>query len=126
MGILKRIFTWWDGPTIGTQFYTSRAGKRVGQDGEGNVYYEAKRGGRRWVIYNGPAEATRVPAEWHGWLHHTTDLLPDDAPIQAKSWEKAHLPNLTGTPRAYAPRGSIAVSGDRARATGDYEAWKPN
>ncbi len=126
VGILKRIFTWWDGATIGTQVYTKRAGRRVGEDAEGNIYYAAKKGGRRWVIYNGPAEASRVPAEWHGWLHHTTDLLPDDAPVPARSWEKPHLPNLTGTASAYAPKGAISSSGPRARATGDYEAWKPN
>lgn len=124
MGILKRIFTWWDGPTIGTQFYTSRFGKRIGEDVEGNVYYEAKNG-RRWVIYNGPAEASRVPPEWHGWLHHTTDALPGEAPAPVKPWEKPHVPNLTGTTLAYAPKGAISAGGERARATGDYEAWTP-
>src|SRR3546814_3286782 len=64
------------------------------------------RSGRRWVIYNGPAEASRVPPEWHGWLHRTTDVLPEDAPIQPKSWEKPHVPNMTGTALAYAPKGS--------------------
>lgn len=125
MNILKRIFTWWDGPTIGTALYTRRSGTRVGEDAEGNVYYEARKGGRRWVIYNGPAEASRVPPEWHGWLHHTTDALPDDAPVPTQAWEKEHVPNLTGTALAYAPKGSLAVPGQRARATGDYEAWKP-
>src|SRR3546814_3830130 len=93
VGLWKSIFTWWDGPTLGTQLHTRRFGRRVGQDAQGNVYYEAKKGGRRWVIYNGPAEASRVPPEWHGWLHRTTDVLPEDAPIQPKSWEKPHVPN---------------------------------
>src|SRR3546814_12543969 len=79
----------------------------VGKDAQGNVYYEAKKGGRRWVIYNGPAEASRVPPEWHGWLHRTTDVLPEDAPIQPKSWEKPHVPNMTGTALAYAPKGPL-------------------
>src|SRR3546814_14955400 len=81
----------------------------VGKDAQGNVYYEAKKGGRRWVIYNGPAEASRVPPEWHGWLHRTTDVLPEDAPIQPKSWEKPHVPNMTGTALAYAPQGSLKI-----------------
>src|SRR3546814_7748484 len=80
------------------------------------------RSGRRWVIYNGPAEASRVPPEWHGWLHRTTDVLPEDAPIQPKSWEKPHVPNMTGTALAYAPKGSLSLAGERDRSTGDYEA----
>lgn len=125
MNILKRIFTWWDGATIGTQVWTKRFGNRVGEDSQGNVYYQANNG-RRWVIYNGPAEASRVPAEWHGWLHRTTDILPTEAEIPVRSWEKPHRPNLTGTAYAYAPKGAISEGGERARATGDYEAWKPN
>lgn len=125
MNILKRIFTWWDGATIGTQVWTKRFGNRVGEDSQGNVYYQSK-DGRRWVIYNGPAEASRVPAEWHGWLHRTTDILPTEADIPVRSWEKPHRPNLTGTAYAYAPKGAISEGGERARATGDYEAWKPN
>ena len=42
-----------------------------------------------------------------------------------KSWEKAHLPNLTGTIHAYKPQGAISKGGVRQVATGDYEAWKP-
>ena len=126
MGILKRIFTWWDGATIGTQLYTRRQGVRVGEDAEGNIYYQAKKGGRRWVIYNGPAEASRVPAEWHGWLHHTVDVTPTEEAATVRSWQKPRLPNLTGTAGAYAPRGAIRAGGQRAAATGDYEAWTPN
>lgn len=126
MGILKRIFTWWDGPTIGTQLHTRRHGRRVGEDASGNVYYEAKKGGRRWVIYSGPAEGSRVPAEWHGWLHHSTDMLPTESQTPVRAWEKPHLPNLTGTPIAHVPKGALSAGGERARATGDYEAWKPS
>jgi NADH:ubiquinone oxidoreductase subunit len=40
-----------------------------------------------------------VPAEWWGWLHHTTvQPLPEDAPRHA--WQKEHRPNMTGTAEA--------------------------
>jgi NADH:ubiquinone oxidoreductase subunit len=42
-----------------------------------------------------------------------------------KPWEKEHLPNLTGTAAAYRPPGSLLGGGQRAPATGDYEAWQP-
>lgn len=105
--------------------------KLVGQDQDGNKYYTAKpRPGykreRRWVMYNGTPEATKVPPEWHGWLHHQTDVLPDnDTESFRRSWQKPHHPNLTGTRQAYRPPGHILKGGQRDAATGDYEAWKP-
>ena len=54
MGILGKIFTWWDGATIGTAIYSWRKGKAVGTDTEGNKYYQSSDGKRRWVIYNVP------------------------------------------------------------------------
>lgn len=105
--------------------------RRVGTDMQGNKYYRAKaRKGynhdRRWVIYNGEAEASRVPPEWHGWLHHQTDVVPDaNAPSFRRTWQKPHEQNMTGTNHAYRPPGHILSGGKRDKATGDYEAWKP-
>lgn len=130
MGFLKSIFTWWDGATIGTALHSWRTGKRVGTDSLGNVYFESKKatGGRkrRWVIYEGANDASRVPPEWHGWLHGTFDDLPDQALPPVRGWEKPAVPNLTGTDLAYRPAGALEAGGVRAAATGDYEAWSPD
>ena len=130
MGILSKLFTWWNGATLGTSVYTWRKGKKVGTDEQGNTYYEERnppkgRPARRWVIYNGVAEGSRVPPDWHGWMHHTFDEPPTEAPFKLKDWEQDHVPNLTGTPYAYRPSGSIHAGGRRAKTTGDYEAWQP-
>lgn len=129
MGVFKSIFTWWDGPTWGTRVWTRLHGEEVGTDSEGNRYFRSRRGKRaerRWVIYNGTNEATRVPAEWHGWLHRTTDILPAESTLPKRSWEKPHTPNLTGTAGAWTRPGSLAAPMPRAQATGDYEAWRPD
>ena len=126
MGILNtllRAVTWWNGQTLNTQLFTSRNGVRVGEDGEGNIYYRTKDDKRRWVIFNGEAEASRVSPDWHGWLHHTWDEPPTDKPLVRKEWEKPHHENLTGTAVAYAPAGSIRRSDPAPRK--DYEAWSP-
>mgnify|MGYP002621642556 CR=1 FL=1 len=120
---IKRIFTWWDGTAFGTSIFTARKGQRVGEDAEGNVYYRNSDDSRRWVLYNGENEATRVSPEWHGWLHHTWDEPPTDKPLVKKAWEKPHHPNLTGTAQAYAPVGSIRRADPVDRS--DYEAWTP-
>lgn len=129
--VLSKIFTWWNGATLGTLFTVKRRGVLVGEDEFGARYYESRDARsydgrrRRWVLYNGYADASKVPPAWFGWLHYTTDLAPTDAPVAPRAWQKAHLPNLSGTPFAWRPRGSIARGGARARATGDYQAWRP-
>lgn len=117
--------------TIGTLIYTTFKGKLVGQDKFGNKYYVARgektshHKYKRWVIYKGAPEASKVPAEWHGWLHYTTDVLPTQRPPLGFSWLKEHLPNLTGTKHAYVPSGHISTGRERAATVADYEAWKP-
>lgn len=126
MGILTtllRSVTWWNGATLNTMIYTVRRGVKVGEDDQGNVFYHNRDGKRRWVIFNGEAEASRVSPEWHGWLHHTYADPPTEAPLPRKTWEKPHEENQTGTAMAYAPAGSIR-RGDPADRS-DYEAWSP-
>lgn len=108
---------------LGTKLQTLFTGKKAGQDEFGNRYFTSSKG-RRWVIYNGIAEASKVPADWHRWLHKTTDIVPD-ANAKVKDWQKPHLPNLTGTDGAYVPKGHLNAGGKRNKATGDYEPWKP-
>lgn len=112
-------------------FTLTSGGKFVGKDDFGNKYYRAKpRKGykreRRWVIYNGRPEASMVPPEWHGWLHHQNDNVPcEQDETFRRSWTKPHKPNLTGTNLAYRPPGHILEGGKRPEVTGDYEAWTP-
>ena len=123
MYFLKRLLTWWNSQTIGTQIFTARRGVRVGEDTQGNVYYQTSDAKRRWVIYNGEMEASRVAPDWHGWLHFTWDQPPTRAPLAHKAWEVPHVENLTGSAAAYAPPGSMRAAVPVARA--DYEAWAP-
>lgn len=126
MGIKHTIFralTWWDGSTLNTQIFTARKGVRVGEDAQGNVFYRTKDDSRRWVMFNGDMEASRVSPDWHGWLHKTWDEPPTVSPLAHKDWEKPHIENLTGTDLAYAPPGSIRRADPEVRA--DYEAWRP-
>ena len=130
---LLKLFTWWNGQTFGTQLWTWRFGELVGEDEQGNRYFRTKGRKidpslgfeRRWVVYNGYAEATRVPPSWHGWLHHTVDVAPTEESYTPREWEKPHVANMTGTPAAYRPSGSTLASGRRPQATGDYQAWTP-
>lgn len=115
--------------TFGTRLKTWLSGKLVGEDQFGNRYYRGRgragyRRERRWVIYNGPDEASRVPPMWHGWLHYVSDDVPD-AHAPRHIWQQPHEPNKTGTAEAYRPPGSVLTPGDRAPATADYKPWSP-
>ncbi len=120
--------------TIGTRILTWLRGEQVGTDAFGNRYFRDKKGrvrcdGRRekrWVIYNGAPEASKVPPEWHVWLHHVTAEPPAPGGTPRRPWQKEPIPNLTGTPLAYRPPGHDYKGGHRARATGDYEPWVPS
>ena len=123
MTFLLRLLTWWNGQTLGTQLFTARKGVKVGEDAQGNVYYQTRDGKRRWVIYNGEVEASRISPDWHGWLHHTFKEPPTESPLPHKAWELPHQENLTGTPGAFAPAGSLRRAAPVVRQ--DYEAWQP-
>lgn len=123
MRFILSLITWWNRETLGTRLFTWRKGTKVGEDSEGNQYFQNKDGSRRWVIYNGEIEASKISADWHGWLHFTWKETPDEAPLAHKSWEKPNEINPTGTPAAYAPSGSLRRSNPASRD--DYEAWQP-
>jgi NADH:ubiquinone oxidoreductase subunit len=109
MSILGKIFTWWNGATVTTMLDTALKGERVGTDAQGN----------------GANDASRVPAEWHGWLHGSFDGVPESNLPPPRIWEVDFTPNATGTATAYRPQGALERGGKRASATGDYEAWSP-
>lgn len=116
--------------TATTKLYTFFHGRFVGNDQFGNRYYTEKlppkgKRSKRWVLYNGIAEPSKVPPQWHGWLHYTTDAVPEPYRGPSHRWEKPHMPNLTGTKNAYVPSGHVLKGGKRASTSADYEAWKP-
>ncbi|MDF1619502.1 NADH:ubiquinone oxidoreductase subunit NDUFA12 [Pseudothioclava nitratireducens] len=123
MKFLLRLLTWWNSQTLGTQIFTARKGIKVGEDEQGNVYYRTRDDKRRWVIYNGECEASRISPDWHGWIHFTWDQPPSEAPLAHKSWELPHKENRTGLADAYVPSGSLRRAAPVERR--DYEAWQP-
>ena len=131
MKFLTQFFTWWNGLTLGTRFYTWLRGEFVGTDELGNSYYRAKSAlpdsipERRWVIFNGYAEASSIPPGWHGWMHHRVDTFPSTLDVPPHEWEKPHQPNLTGTALAYRPPGSIVGAAQPKAVEPSYQAWRP-
>ena len=120
INFLKQIFTWWHKQTVGTFIYTLLAGKFAGKDQFGNKYYFNSKG-KRWVIYKDVIEASKIPPEWHAWIHFSVKNKPSNEKKKF-SWQKEHEENLTGTTRAHRPEGSLAS--DAKKNSKKYETWK--
>ena len=108
--------------------YSILFAQKVGEDDYGNVYYVDKRKNptnnfreRRWIIYDGIVEASKVPQEWNAWLHHVTKDAPKKI-MRKPKWFKKHLPNQTGTLNSIIPKNKII----RDKINNIYSTWKPN
>jgi len=126
MGFWSKIFTWWNGATVGTALFTRMNGDEVGRDDMGNVYFASSgKNPRRWVIYNGNNDGSRVPPEWQAWLRGTIVDLPEKALPPRRAFQKPAEPNLTGTLAAFRPDGALGSGRIRPASTGDYQPWIP-
>ena len=102
VNLLKQFFTWWNRQTIGTFIYTLLTGKFVGKDEFENKYY-TNRSGKRWVVYSGEIEATKISSDWYSWIHHINNKIEKSKDIKKYAWQKQSQPNKTGTSESYHP-----------------------
>ncbi len=112
----------------GIRLKTLVRGDFIGEDQYGNRYYQekilfSKPAGslRRWVLYNGLPEPSKIPPEWYYWLH-----MAAEAPLTHRAkffWEKEHQQNLTGTVDCYLPLGHNLTDHKPYRF---YSQWNPD
>jgi len=110
------------------EFLIKRSCDFVGQDQFGHRYFIARNKKdtnkrKRYVIYKGIKEPSKIPPMWHGWLHYLTDNVPLGAKENNYEWQKKPLPNLTGTKNAYFPSNTHGKT--YVCVPGDYIPWKP-
>ena len=121
--ILKEIFTWWHNQTVGTRIWSFLNGYKVGEDIFGHVYLRNKNDTKRWVLYDGDVDSTKVPPEWNAWLRYTSNIIPT---LQKKyAWEKEHKKNQTGSKNLYNPSASVLNSSNNKKKKSEYESWSP-
>lgn len=87
----------------------------VGEDELGNRYYIRR--DKRYVVYGGCPDATKISPLWHLWLHYASDAPSE---LLRCSWQKLRKPNLTGTSMAYFPSFVKKSKNDSL-----YEKWVP-
>ena len=115
--LLKKIFIWWNQETLGTKLKTIFSGKLVGTDSTGNKYYQSK-AGKRWVIYSGEIDASKIPSEWYSWIHFMNNRVENNHDLKKYNWQKPHQSNQTGTENAYHP------NRNNKKKKKKYTSWK--
>tara|TARA_B100000524_G_scaffold336197_1_gene225931 strand:+ start:122 stop:487 length:366 start_codon:yes stop_codon:yes gene_type:complete len=110
------------------KIFSSLFSNKAGEDQYGNSYYSNNKvtpsnnyREKRWVIYNGNVEASKVPPQWNAWLHHVTNQIPR-AHKRKPHWLKEHLPNPTGTKNAIKPKNIK----QKEKINNTYSIWDPN
>ena len=115
--VIKEIFTWWNRQTLGTRLTIFLFGKFVGKDISGNKYYQTKKG-KRFIIYNGEVDASKIPNEWYSWIHFTPNKIENKHELEKFNWQKPRQPNLTGSTKAYSPKKNTDAIKKK------YNTWK--
>ena len=86
--MLKRIFTWWNGATIGALLDIGRRGAFVGEDEQGNRYFEERRASiegrkRRFTAIKGEIPSPMNPptgCHFHPRCPHAMPRCAQEAP----------------------------------------------
>ncbi len=104
---------------IGTDLYTIFFGKYQGKDYFGNKYYQHKTKKKRWVIYKGFEEASKVPAKWDAWLRYVSQNTPESKNSKEKTNDSNHIPNTTGT------KYTNTLYKEFEQRSKRYSSWKP-
>ena len=75
---------------------------------------------KRWVVYKGEINASKITSDWFSWIHHITDRNPSEIRQKKYSWQKPHEENKTGTKKSYRPNKITKNAKDFKK----YETWK--
>lgn len=104
---------------LGLLLYTKLFGRYIDADIFGNSYYQTRNSKKikRWIIYNGLYDPSKIPAEWHAWLSFNKDSPP-------KRNQKNWIPNTTGT--NFAQNQITSIENIPQTALNYYDSWSPD
>lgn len=103
---------------LGLLLYTKLFGQYIDTDAFGNSYYQTIKTQKikRWVIYNGICDPSKIPADWRAWLSFMQNLPP-------KKNQNNWTPNTTGT--NFAQNQITSIENTPQTALNYYDSWSP-
>lgn len=104
---------------LNSLLFTTFFGTHTGEDLYGNQFYFRRTSDKekRWVIYKGMYDPSKISAEWHSWLHFITNIIPS---TPKKTWH----PNTTGT--KFSHNSISSIENIPQTALQYYESWTPD
>jgi NADH:ubiquinone oxidoreductase subunit len=88
-----------------------------GEDAFGNKYYANPKKGKRFVVYNGMPEPSKISGAWYSWLHYVSDDKPRGDELK-HDWQKYNTPNVSGTIHKYQYT-------ETKPKDSKYQSWQP-
>ena len=91
------------------KIYLYFCGVKVGEDEYGNQFFELKRTDylgrkKRYCLYNGIPEASKISPEWHPFMHYQIEAKDVKTTFKQYKWQKSAVPDATLSQKKYLPR----------------------
>ncbi len=108
---------------------------KVGEDEYGNSFFELKRKDylgrkKRYCLYNGVVEASKISPEWHPFMHYQIDVDEVKKTFKQYKWQKPATPITTLSKDKYLPKNHILNAqkkSDKKNTTNSIQTktWEP-
>jgi len=91
------------------RIYLFFCGTKIGIDQYGNQYFEVKRTDsfgrkKRFCLYNGTPEASKISPEWHLFMHYQIEAKDVKTNYKQHKWQKPFVPDITLSDAKYLPK----------------------
>ena len=118
--------------------YLKFFGTKVGEDEYGNQYFELKREDylgrkKRYCLYNGTPEASKISPEWHGFMHYQIPVSEVLKTFKQFKWQKPYVQDLTLSDYKFLPKNHPLFEAKHnvyeakgAKNPFKIKVWKPN
>jgi NADH:ubiquinone oxidoreductase subunit len=111
---------------------------KVGSDEYGNQFFELKTSDylgrkKRYCLYNGYVEASKISPEWHPFMHYQIEAKAVKKTFKQYKWQKPFVPDTTLSGSKFLPKNHLLYKEETSlyntKGGGSpfkLKIWKPN
>ena len=120
------------------KIYLNFFGEKVGEDEYGNQFFELKQKDylgrkKRYCLYHGSVEASKISPEWHPFMHYQIDAKDVCQTFKQYKWQKSYVPDVTLSEVKYLPKNHQLYNSKTSlyetkggSSPFKTQVWKPN